>query len=89
MMLFVPTEPTGSWKVNFSADESAHEVCARAELNEKPLRVFNSATNNNGDTEFKIDERPLSRGAIDFEFTAVRGGEDRSRAKGRLVKVAN
>jgi len=53
MILFVPTEPTGSWKVNFKADGSAHEGCARANLEERPPRLSNSATNNNGDTELK------------------------------------
>ena len=89
MILFAPNEPTGSWKVNFKADGSAHEGCARANLEERPPRLSNSATNNNGDTKLKIDDRTLSRGAMDLVFAAVRVGEAQRKAKDRLVKAAN
>jgi hypothetical protein len=89
MTLFAPTKPNGSWKVNFLAGGSTRECRGREKFKERPPRVCNSATNNNGDTELKIDDRTLSRGAMDLEFTAVRDGEARRKAKNRLVKAAD
>ena len=87
MMLFAPTEPAGSWKATFSADGSAREGSARAELKERTLRVFNRATNDNGDTELQIYERTLSRGGMDLHFTRFDNDELVRVVQGRLKSV--
>jgi len=87
MMPFAPTEPAGSWKATFSADGSAREGSARAELKDKTLRVFNRATNENGDTELQIYERTLSRGGMDLHFTRFDNDELVRVVQGRLRSV--
>ena len=84
MMLFAPTEATDSWKATFSADGSASEASARAELKEGILRVFNRATDENGDTELQIYERSLTRGGMDLHFTRFDSDELVRVVQGRL-----
>jgi len=87
MMLFAPTDAAGSWKAVFSADGSATEASARAELRDGTLRVFNRATKENGDAELQIYERRLSRGGMDLHFTRFDNDELVRVVQGRLERV--
>ena len=69
MMLFAPTGEPGSWKAIFSADGSASQGSARAELKDQTLRVFNRAVREDGKIELQIYERSLTRGGMDLHFT--------------------
>jgi len=87
MMIFAPTDTAGSWKAVFSADGSATEGSARAELRDGTLRVFNRATKENGDAELQIYERRLSRGGMDLHFTRFDNDELVRVVQGRLERV--
>jgi len=88
MMLFAPTNTPQSWTATFSADGSAREGSARAELKDGTLRVFNRATKENGESELQIYERRLTRGGMDLHFTRFDDDELVRVVQGRLVRVA-
>lgn len=88
MMLFAPGDAPGAWRAIFSADGSASAASAWAELEDETLRVFNRATNEDGEEELQVYERRLSNGGMELHFTRFDDGRLARVVQGRLEPVA-
>lgn len=84
MMLFAPGDAPHTWHAVFSADGSASNARARAELENETLRVFNRATNESGKEELQIYERRLSNGGMELHFARFDDGRLARVVQGRL-----
>ena len=86
---FEPTSKPNVWRATGSNDPLVDERFAWARLSKQTLTVHSMVIRDDGGYDLQVYERTLKPTGMDLEFTAVRDGEARRTAKGRLVKVAN
>lgn len=84
-LTFMPSQMAGVWKVKDGGNAYAGDPVSWARIKDQSLNIYVMTISDTGDYDMQVYKRTLTGLNMELDFTAIRDGKIRRKAKGQLI----